>query len=84
MSGSEAPRLSVGDLIRVEEPDYQYGTGRLLLRITAVGAAQREPDGLWLPVRGHEILWNGEVSRTERHALVRLAAVRIVPSKGKP
>jgi hypothetical protein len=79
MSGSKAPQPSIGDVIRVEEPDYQYGTGPLLLRITAVGVAQREPDGLWLPVRGHEIHWNGDVDPSERHALVRLSAVRIIP-----
>ena len=84
MSPPKAPQVSVGDVIRVEEPAYRYGTGPLTLRITAIGEGWREPDGLWLELRGHEIRWNGEADPRERHALVRLDAVRLVSSPGAP
>ena len=84
MSEPKAARISVGNVIRVEEPDYRYGRGPLLLRITAIGVPRREPDGPWLELRGQEIHWNGEAAPYERHALVRLAAARIVSSREEP
>ncbi len=71
------PRIRVGDIVQAEEPDYRYGRGPLLLRVTAVGGHQREPDGVWQEVRGHQIGWNGRVQANERYAWVRLAAVHI-------
>ena len=72
---------SVDDVIRVEEPDYRYGTGPPILRVTAIGEARGDTDGLWLKLRGHDVRWNGEADPSERHALVRLEAVRLVPSR---
>ncbi len=79
MSRSRSPRIRVGDIVRAEEPDYRYGTGPLLLRVTAVGGVQHEPDGIWQEVRGRTIGWDGRVEANERYAWVRLAAIRINP-----
>jgi hypothetical protein len=78
------PQLNVGDVLRLAERDYRYGTGPLLLRITAIGVTRQESNGLWLEVRGHEVRWNGEADPRERHALVRLEAARIVSSREEP
>jgi hypothetical protein len=63
-----------------EEPNYRYGTGRLLLRITSLGARHREHDGLWLELRGHEVDPTGREDPRERHAVVRLHGITIVSS----
>ncbi|HZM25818.1 MAG TPA: hypothetical protein VFB89_00495, partial [Gemmatimonadales bacterium] len=48
----QRPPLVPGDVLRVEEPDYLYGVGPAVLRVTAVGVAERLPDGWWLNLRG--------------------------------
>ncbi|GAB1693390.1 hypothetical protein [Krasilnikovia sp. M28-CT-15] len=78
MTAPRAPQISVGDVIHAAEPDYRYGRGTLRLRVTAVGAVRREPDGSWQELEGHEIFWNGDTDQRVRHAMVRLRAVRIV------
>ena len=83
MNPARPPRIEVGDVVRAEEPDYRYGTGPLLLRVTAVGGFQRGPDGVWLEVRGHQIEGNGHLGASERYAWVRLAAIQINPP-GRP
>jgi hypothetical protein len=45
-------RLQPGDSIRVEEPDYMYGMGPLLLRVTRIGGVERMSDGDWLHIDG--------------------------------
>jgi hypothetical protein len=77
MSRARTPSIKVGDIVRAEEPDHRYGAGPLLLRVTAVGTFQREPDGIWQEVRGHQIGWNGHVEASERYAWVRLAGIRL-------
>jgi hypothetical protein len=77
MSPAPTPRLKVGDIVRADEPDYRYGTGPLLLRVTAVGVLQRESDGVWQEVRGQQIHQNGYVEVNERYAWVRLRSVKI-------
>jgi hypothetical protein len=73
------PTVKVGDVVRLDEPDYKYGKGRLLLRVTAIGEAHREPDGIWLQLHGVQLRANGDFDGPERYALVRLAAVRLNP-----
>lgn len=79
MSQARTPRIKVGDIVRAKEPNYRYGEGPLLLRVTAVGPSQHEPDGVWQEVRGHQIGWNGHIEVSERYAWVRLAAIQINP-----
>jgi hypothetical protein len=80
MNERRVPPIAVGTAIAVEEPNYRYGTGRLLLRITSLGARHREHDGLWLELRGHEIDPTGREDPRERHAVVRLHGITIVSS----
>jgi hypothetical protein len=77
MNPTRTPRLKVGDIVRAEEPDYRYGTGPLLLRVTAVGALQRESDGVWQEVRGQQIQHNGSVEANERYAWIRLRSAKV-------
>jgi hypothetical protein len=78
VSQARVPQVKTGDVIRLEEPDYLYGIGPLLLRITAVGNLHREPDGFWLSLRGSPLHPDGrETGQPERYALVRLTAIRI-------
>ena len=68
--------VKVGDVIRVREPDYCYGLGDLVLRITAfVGSDVADPE--WVTLKGIELAWNG-TDRGERVALVRRSAIRLV------
>jgi hypothetical protein len=85
VTAAHTPRVAVGDVVRVEEPDYRYGAGPLLLRVTAVGGVQREPDGAWLNLRGYQLRSDGrETGLPERYALVRVAAIRVNPPPQKP
>lgn len=69
--------LKLGDVIDVAERDYKYGTGRLILRITAIGGKQRLSDGEWLDLDGLELRADGtQLGQHPRHAFVRLNAVR--------
>lgn len=71
--------VSVGALIEVSEPDYCYGSGRLRLRVTAVGPPFRWLDrDWWQDVRGVEIHWDGR-ELAERPAHVRVRGVRPLP-----
>ncbi len=79
MNPARTPRLKVGDIVRAEEPDYRYGTGPLLLRVTAVGVLQPESDGAWQEIRGQQIHLNGYVEVNERFAWVRLSSITVNP-----
>ncbi len=79
MNPARTPRLKVGDILRAEEPDYRYGTGPLLLRVTAVGVLQHESDGVWQEIRGQQIHQNGYVEVNERFAWVRLSSIQVKP-----
>ena len=64
--------LKPGDVLRVNEPDYRYGTGVLWLRVSKVGRAQRLPDGDWLDLEGFTLRADGtQVSHEPRQVLVR-------------
>jgi hypothetical protein len=79
MKPARTPRLKIGDIVRAEEPAYRYGTGPLMLRVTAVGVLQRESDGVWQEVRGQQIHRNGYVEVKERFAWVRLRSIKVHP-----
>jgi hypothetical protein len=81
------PRVEVGDTIRAAEPEYLYGTGPLVLRVTKVGQVQRLNDGDWLEVEGYELRGDGapQVAGRPRHVFVRVAALLAQKRpRGKP
>jgi hypothetical protein len=71
--GASQPWLQPGDVIRIEEPDYMYGEGRLILRVTLVGRVE----GAWVNLMGISLRVDGTPIRDEpRYAMVRVAAIR--------
>lgn len=68
--------VTIGDVVCVKEGDYMYGTGPLVLRVTAVGVPQYLDGERWLHLRGHQRFHTG-VETPERYALVRADAVRV-------
>jgi len=82
--GQVVTDLRVGDVIEVAERDYKYGTGRLMLRVSAIGETRRLADGTWLDVEGLELRPDGtQVSHRTRWAAVRVGAVRVRPETRK-
>ncbi|MFC7548003.1 hypothetical protein [Plantactinospora sp. GCM10030261] len=72
-----APEVAVGQVVHIPEPDYRYGTGELILRVTAVGQVEQLADGPWLDLSGIELGEDGTSRRPyPRKALVRLSALR--------
>jgi len=59
-----------------------YGSGELVLRVTAIGVPQQFDGEQWLHLRGHQRFHTG-VETAERYALVRAAAVRVQPRPGQ-
>jgi hypothetical protein len=47
--------VQVGDVLTVKEPDYMYGTGVLILRVTRVGRVQQLKGGPWLDLAAWRI-----------------------------
>jgi hypothetical protein len=71
------PTVRSGDVLRLNEPDYLYGTGVLVLRVSKVGAVQRLRDGQGLDLEGFTLRADGtQVNTAPRQVLVRLSALR--------
>lgn len=71
--------LKIGDVIEVDESDYKYGTGRLILRVTTIGGRQCTADGDWIDLDGLELRADGtQLGAQPRHAAVRVKALRVV------
>ena len=69
--------LRLGDVIAVDDKDYKYGTGRLILRVTTIGSRQSRADGDWLDLDGLELRPDGtQLGVQPRHAAVRVTALR--------
>ena len=69
--------LKLGDVIAVDDKDYKYGTGRLILRVTTIGNRQSRADGDWVDLDGLELRSDGtQLGVQPRHAAVRVAALR--------
>ena len=75
------PPVSVGELVRLKEPDCCYGVGDLVLRVTGVPDRLTEPE--WVDIRGFEVLWNGERGK-ERQVRARVRALRDPRSRETP
>jgi hypothetical protein len=66
-------RLRPGQVVTIPEQHYLYGTGELILRVTAVPVVL--PRGAeWVAVRGVEVRWDGR-DGPAREVLVRVAAL---------
>jgi hypothetical protein len=79
-----APRSVIprpGDVLKIQEADYRYGQGELILRVTEVGRSQQLTDGEWLTISGIQIGWNG-AEFGERAVDVRLSS--LMPRRGRP
>ncbi|MFB9234086.1 hypothetical protein ACFFWC_00820 [Plantactinospora siamensis] len=71
------PEVVVGQVVHIPEPDYRYGTGELILRVSIVGPIEQLADGAWLELTGIELRQDGSIRRPQpRQALVRLSALR--------
>lgn len=68
--------LKVGDIIRLEEPYYRYGTGPLILRLTAVPVRFNNSTE-WFEAMGIE-LRNDGLELQPRRAVILLQAVKRV------
>jgi len=69
--------LKLGDVIAVDDKDYKYGTGRLILRVTTIGSRQSTADGDWVDLDGLELRPDGtQLGAEPRHAAVRVTALR--------
>lgn len=70
-------KLEIGDVIDLEDRDYKYGTGRLILRVTTIGSRQRTADGDWVDLDGLALRPDGtQLDVHPRHAAVRVTALR--------
>jgi len=63
----------VGDVVEIPEPDYCYGVGTLVMRVTAIRDSPARPG--WAYLRGVQLADDGSEVK-EREVLARLAAVR--------
>ena len=71
-------KLKIGDVIDVEDRDYRYGMGRLILRVTKIGERTALADGEWVDLDGFELRSDGaQLLPQPRHAAVRVSALRI-------
>lgn len=79
------PPVRVGQVLRLAEEDYRFGTGQLTLRVTGLLHVQHLDDGPWLNLRGITIRWDGGDGES-RQVLVRLSALRGMarPPGGRP
>jgi hypothetical protein len=76
---SRKPLVQAGDVVRVPEAHYLYGSDVLTMRVTGVGAdLEKYPSLEWVGLKGVEIRWDGS-DGDEREALVRVAALREWP-----
>jgi hypothetical protein len=79
MADSQDPRAQVpvraGDVVRLQDEDYRYGRGPLVVRVLAIHNVQKFPDGIWVFLRGMQLRSDGsEVG--ERDVLVSMVALR--------
>jgi hypothetical protein len=69
------PLVSIGDVLDLEEDDYRYGTGPLILRVTRVADLRHFTDGAWISLCGMQLRTDG-TSVEQREVLVRVATLR--------
>jgi hypothetical protein len=71
-------RLNIGDVIDVEDRNYRYGTGRLILRVTKIGERTGGADDEWVDLDGFELRSDGtQLLPQPSHAKVRVSGLRV-------
>ena len=70
-----SPLVTVGDVLHLRDQDYRYGTGHLILRVTALHHVRRCADGPWVFLRGTALAADG-TELDQRDVLVSVAALR--------
>lgn len=72
--------LRLGDVIEVDDRNYRFGIGPLILRVTMLGDPKRATDGEWLELEGLELRRDGtQISEQPRPVSVRVRGVRLRP-----
>ncbi|WP_213455258.1 hypothetical protein [Rhizomonospora bruguierae] len=72
--------LRIGDVIEVDDRDYRYGIGPLILRLTRIGQRQHTADDAWLDLEGLELRRDGtQICQQPRPVSVRVSGVRLRP-----
>jgi len=83
-SPARKPLVQVGDVVRIPEAHYLYGTGVLTMRVMAVGAdLEKYPSLEWVGLKGMEIRGNGSDGE-EREALVRVGVLTVEGVVSRP
>jgi len=81
------PLVQVGDVVRIPEAHYLYGSGVLTMRVTDVGAdLEKYPRLEWVGLKGVEIRWDGS-NGDERQVMVRVGVLvveGVVGREGSP
>ena len=72
---SRPRRVGPGQVLRVPEEHYRFGTGVLVLRVQAVLGVRHLDDGPWLVVRGVEVHGPGRDGPVREEVLIRLSAL---------
>ncbi len=76
MSGPPEPLVRVGQVLRIPEAHYLYGSGELVLRVTHVDPGLDRYPGLeWVRVKGVEVGWDGSDGQP-RDVMIRVAVLR--------
>jgi hypothetical protein len=71
------PPIKPGDVLRLNEADYMYGAGTLIIRVIKVGRVQNLRDGEWLDLEGVELRQDdSQYGRKPRHLHARVTALR--------
>lgn len=68
--------IQPGDVIRIPERFYRYGSGELRMRVTYVPKSSRIPGLSWIELVGTTLSPDGRPGRP-RQALVQVAALRV-------
>ncbi|MEU4642681.1 hypothetical protein [Micromonospora sp. NPDC023814] len=75
--------IVTGEVIRVPEDSYRFGTGILTLYVTEILSRGPFEGAEWVELRGRELALDGTLRRRERYAFVRVdrATVVTVPAR---
>jgi hypothetical protein len=69
--------LKIGDVIDVDDRNYMFGTGRLILRVSRIGDRTHTADGEWINLEGFELRSDGvQLNPQPRHAAVLVKGLR--------
>lgn len=72
--------LKLGDVIEVDDRNYRFGIGPIILRVTMLGSQKRGIDGEWVDLEGLELRRDGsQIGQQPRPVSVRVPGVRLWP-----